>query len=280
MHIGLAMFPTEDVPLPGVVARMAENRGFESLWFAEHTHLPVGTRDGGGHDPGMRYRKTIDPFVAMTAAASATATLRVGTGVCLVTQRDPIVTANEVASVDLLSGGRMSFGVGAGWNRPELRNHGTDPRTRMRLFAERMHAMIEIWTHDEASFHGDFVDFDPIWSWPKPVQKPYPPIVVGGDGPTVEERILDFGDEWMPNLHDEAALLERWRRLNDRAGRVIPLTLTGVDNDPSQLSRFRDLGVHRSLAWLPQNADDGVVSLGETERFLDELAAAAAAGLG
>ncbi len=274
MHIGLAMFPTEDVPLPATVARLAEERGFESLWFAEHTHLPVGTRDASGSDPGMRYRKTLDPFAAMTAAAAATTTLRVGTGVCLVTQRDPIITANEVASVDLISGGRLSFGVGAGWNRTELRNHGTDPRTRMRLMSERMHAMIEIWTNDEASFHGEFVDFDPIWSWPKPVQKPYPPIVVGGDGPTVEDRILDFGDEWMPNLHDESGILDRWRRLNDRAGRVIPLTMTGVDNDPSQLARFRDLGVHRSLAWLPQSANDGVVSLGGTEAFLDALAEA------
>lgn len=274
MHIGVAMFPTEDVPLPAILARMAEDRGFESLWFAEHTHLPVGTRDDSGRDPGMRYRKTLDPFVAMTAAATATTMLRIGTGVCLVTQRDPIITANEVASVDLLSGGRLSFGVGAGWNRPELRNHGTDPRTRMRLMAERMHAMIEIWTHDEASFHGEFVDFDPIWSWPKPVQKPYPPIVIGGDGPTVEDRILDYGDEWMPNLHDETSLLDRWRRLTERAGRVIPLTMTGVDADPSQLARFRGLGVHRSLAWLPQSANDGVVSIGEAERFLDRLAAA------
>lgn len=265
------MFPTEDAPLPAALARMVEDRGFESLWFAEHTHLPVGTRDGSGGDPGMRYRKTLDPFVAMTAAATATTTLRVGTGVCLVTQRDPIITANEVASVDLLSGGRLSFGVGAGWNRPELRNHGTDPRTRMRLMAERMHAMMAIWTHDEASFHGEFVDFDPIWSWPKPVQKPYPPILVGGDGPTVEDRILDYGDEWMPTLHDESALLDRWRRLNDRAGRLVPLTLTGVDPDPAQLARLRDAGVHRSLAWLPQDADDGVVSLGETEHFLDAL---------
>lgn len=279
MHIGLAMFPTEDVPLPAAVARMAQDRGFESLWFAEHTHLPVGTRDGSGGDPGMRYRKTLDPFVAMTAAATVTTTLRVGTAVCLVTQRDPIVTANEVASVDLLSGGRMSFGVGAGWNRPELRNHGTDPRTRMRLMAERMHAMIEIWTHDEASFAGDFVNFDPIWSWPKPVQKPYPPILVGGDGPTVEERILDYGDEWMPNLHDEEALLDRWRRLNERADRVIPLTLTGVDADPGRLSHFRDLGVNRSLAWLPQSANDGVVSIGEAEHFLDQLATAVQSSL-
>jgi probable F420-dependent oxidoreductase len=277
MHIGLAMFPTEDVPFPAVVARMMQDRGFESLWFAEHTHLPVGTRDPGGLDPGMRYRKTLDPFVAMTAAAAATTTLRVGTGVCLVTQRDPILTANEVASVDLLSAGRLLFGVGAGWNRPELRNHGTDPRTRMRLMAERMHAMIEIWTHDEASFHGEFVDFDPIWSWPKPVQKPYPPILVGGDGPTVEERVLDFGDEWMPTLHDEAELLERWRRLNDRAGRVVPLTVSGAESDPVQLARFRDAGVHRSLVWLPQDANAGVVSVDDTERFLDGLAAAVAA---
>ncbi len=277
MHIGIAMFPTEDVPLPGAVARLAEERGFESLWFAEHTHLPVGTLDPGGADPGIRYRRTLDPFVAMTAAAAATTTLRVGSGVCLVTQRDPIITAKEVASVDLVSGGRVEFGIGAGWNRPELRNHGTDPRTRMRLMEERMRAMIAIWTTEQAAFHGDFVDFDAIWSRPKPVQKPYPPVHVGGEGPTVEERVLAYGDGWMPNVRKEDETFDRWRRLVDRSDRPLTLTLTGVAAAAADLSRYRERGASRVLVWLPQSTGDGALDAGDTERFLDDVAESVAA---
>lgn len=170
MQFGLTMFPTHDAIDPMTLGRAAEQRGFESLFFPEHTHIPIsrGSPYPGGGELPRRYAHTYDPFVALTAAAVATERLKVGTGVCLVVERDPIITAKEVASLDHLSDGRFLFGVGAGWNREEMANHGTDPTTRMALLAERVHAMREIWTKDEAEYHGRYVDFDPIWSWPKP----------------------------------------------------------------------------------------------------------------
>ena len=168
----------------------------------------------------------------MTAAAAATTTLKVATGVCLVPQRDPIHTAKEVATVDVLSGGRVIFGVGAGWNRQEMRNHGTDPKTRMRLLTERVQAMIEIWTKDEAEYHGHLVDFDPLQAWPKPVQTPYPPIMVGGAGPTVEDRVLAFGDGWAPMIAGiEDDVFDRFARLQDRTDKPLELTASGPDPD-------------------------------------------------
>lgn len=162
MKIGIAMFPNVDTPAPGRIGRMIEDRGFDSLWFAEHSHLPVAVQPAPSGEQEERYAKTFDPFVAMTMAAATTTTLKVATGVCLVPQRDPIHTAKEVATVDVLSDGRAISGVGAGWNRQEMRNHGTDPKTRMRLLTERVQAMIEIWTKDQAEYHGQLVDFDPL----------------------------------------------------------------------------------------------------------------------
>jgi probable F420-dependent oxidoreductase len=180
------------------------------------------------------YADTYDPFVALAAVAAVTSTIKLGTGVCLVTQRDPITTAKQVASLDRLSDGRLLFGVGAGWNRPEMANHGTDPRTRMALLAERVRAMREIWTAEEAEHHGEFVDFDPIWSWPKPAQRPHPPVLVGGNGPGTEDRVLAFGDGWLPQcgplasveeLGQRAASLRR--RGADAGRRTMPITLFG-----------------------------------------------------
>ena len=174
LEFGIGYFPTADAVDPGAFARLVEERGHESLFFAEHTHIPASRESpypGGGELP-RKYSHTYDLFVALTAAAAATSTLRVGSGICLVVERDPITTAKEVASLDRLSGGRFEFGVGAGWNREEMANHGTDPRTRMRLMAERIEAMKAIWTEDEATYHGEFVNFDRIWSWPKPASGP------------------------------------------------------------------------------------------------------------
>ena len=270
MKFGVSMFPTHDAIDPISLGRAAEERGFESLTFPEHIHIPVSRRSpypGGGELP-REYVHTYDPFVALTAAATVTERLLVGTTVCLMVQRDPITTAKEVASVDRLSGGRFLFGVGAGWNREEMENHGTDPRTRMELLSERMQAMFEIWTADEAEFHGRYVDFDPIWSWPKPVQVPHPPVLVGGMGPTVEERVLAFGDEWMPqgitehNI-DEFAL--RVRRLQQRgadAGRgSIPITLFGAVPDRGMVKRYGDAGVTRCLFLLPPEGPDEVLPM-------------------
>ena len=181
----MATFPTHDALSPGDMARLVEERGFQALLFAEHTHIPASERPltDNGQDLPRKYWHTYDLFVAMTAAAAATSRLRVGSAICLVIERDPIITAKEVASIDHLSGGRVDFGVGAGWNRQEMANHGTNPAVRMQVMAERVEAMKVIWAQDEASFHGQFVSFGPIWSWPKPAQRPHPPILVGGYGP-------------------------------------------------------------------------------------------------
>src|ERR687897_3027265 len=201
MLYGVAIFPTDYAVEPGVLARMVEERGFESLFFPEHTHIPASRETPyprGGELPN-EYSHTYDPFVALAAAAAATKDLLLATGICLVIERDPIITAKEVASLDRISNGRFLFGVGAGWNLEEMRNHGTDPRTRFSLMRERIEAMKEIWTEDEASYHGKHVAFERIWSWPKPVQKPHPPVLVGGNAERVLDRVTAFGDEWMPN---------------------------------------------------------------------------------
>jgi probable F420-dependent oxidoreductase len=269
VKLGAAVFPTDETLLPGEVARLVEERGFESLWFPEHTHIPASRETpypAGGDLPSM-YWRTLDPFVALTAAAAATTELRLGTGICLVVERDPIITAKEVASLDLLSGGRVEFGVGAGWNREEMRNHGTDPRTRMALMAERIEAIKEIWTHDEASYHGDHVSFDRIWSWPKPVQSPHPRVWVGGNGPTVEDRVLRFGDGWMPNVIDDDELLGRIAALRSRAGRDVPVTINASPRRPERLARYAEAGVERALFYLPSAGRE------EIEARLDDVQA-------
>lgn len=273
MDIGVAVFATPETVPPGPLARLVEDRGFESLFFPEHTHIPADRRTpypAGGELP-RKYSHTYDLFVALTAAAAATTRLRVGSGICLVNQRDPITTAKEVASVDHLSGGRLEFGVGAGWNREEMENHGTDPRTRMRLMADRIAAMKAIWTGEEASHAGEFVTFDRIWSWPKPAQRPHPPILVGGNGPTVEDRVLAFGDAWMPNYVGKSDdLIARGRRLLDRADRPIDLVLMGGSPKASMLERYQDGGFRRVLFWLPS------AGLGPIERTLDQIETAVA----
>jgi probable F420-dependent oxidoreductase len=270
MLYGIAVFPADYAVEPGALARMVEERGFESLFFPEHTHIPVSRETpypAGGELPA-EYSHTYDPFVALTAAAATTERLLLATGICLVIERDPIVTAKEVASVDRLSGGRFLFGVGAGWNREEMEDHGTDPHRRFSLMRERVEAMNAIWTQDEASYHGEHVDFDPIWSWPKPVQQPHPPVLVGGNGPKVLERVVAFGDEWMPNR--ATGLTERVAelgRLAAEAGRdPIPVTLSGARPDPELIERGEQIGVQRCSFYIsPADA-------GETERQLDELA--------
>jgi probable F420-dependent oxidoreductase len=258
---------------PGAVARMVEERGQESLLFAEHTHIPASRETpypAGGELP-RKYAHTYDLFVALAAAAEATSSLRIGSGVCLVIERDPIITAKEVASIDHMSGGRFLFGVGAGWNREEMANHGTDPRTRMRLLAERIAAMKAIWSFDEASFDGEFVSFSRIWSWPKPAQKPHPPILVGGNGPTVIDRVLAFGDAWIPNLA-RSSVFDRVSELRARAERPIEVMTMSAPADPKVLQRCLDAGFSRVLHWLPSGGL-GVVepALERWERAIAEL---------
>jgi probable F420-dependent oxidoreductase len=252
MEFGVGYFPTHDGIGPGDVARRVEERGQDALFFAEHTHIPASreTAWGGGPVLPRKYSHTYDLFVALTAAAAATTRLRIGSGVCLVVERDPITTAKEVASVDHLSGGRLDFGVGAGWNREEMANHGTDPRTRMALMGERIRAMQAIWTQDEASFHGEFVDFDRIWSWPKPTQRPYPPVLIGGGGRTVLDRVLAYADGWFPQWHDED-VLARIAELKARADRPLQVQVLSVPADPKALEQLEQAGVHRVSTWLP-----------------------------
>jgi probable F420-dependent oxidoreductase len=254
MKLGLMIFPTLDTPAPAEIARMAEERGFESLFFPEHTHIPAsretpwGGREGAPELP-RKYAHMYDQFVAIATALASTRSLRVGTGICLVPQRDPIITAKEVASLDHLSGGRFEFGIGAGWNREEMRSHAVDPRTRMRRMREHVLAMKEIWTHHEATFHGEFVNFDAIWSDPKPLQQPHPPIIVGGNGPTVYDRVIEYGDAWMPN--HQRNVLERIPELREKAGRDVRVIVMSVPTKPEILESYASAGVERVMFWLP-----------------------------
>jgi probable F420-dependent oxidoreductase len=271
VDFGIGYFATHDGVSPGELARLVEERGHESLFFPEHTHIPASRETpypAGGELP-RKYFHTYDLFVALTAAAAATSKLRVGSGICLVVERDPITTAKEVASVDHLSGGRMEFGVGAGWNREEMANHGTDPRVRMAIMAERVEAMKQIWTQDEASYHGKHVDFERIWSWPKPAQRPHPPVLVGGNGPTVLDRVLDFGDAWMPNNTGED-LIVRARELWARAERPIEVIVMGAPAKPAVLEEFQKAGVRRVVRWIP-SATRGPVERA-LERWEDAIA--------
>jgi probable F420-dependent oxidoreductase len=278
MELGLAILLTDYSMQPARLGSEAEARGFESLFLAEHTHIPVSreTPWPGGTELPREYSHTIDPFVGLAAAATATERLKIGTGVCLVIERDPIVTAKEVATLDHVSGGRFLFGVGAGWNKEEMRDHGTDPRTRWAVMRERVEAMKAIWTQDEAEYHGRFVNFDPIWSWPKPVQKPHPPVLVGGVGDKVLDRVVAYGDEWIPNrVKSPEELGERIAELQRRAeaaGRdQIPVTVFGAKPEQGVLERFEAAGVTRSLFYLRPKEP------GEVARQLDELAEVAAA---
>lgn len=277
MQFGLCYFPTDYGMGPGELGAAAEERGFESLLFCEHTHIPV-SRDspypGGGELP-RAYWHTYDPFVACTAAAAVTRRLKIGTGVCLVVERDPITTAKEVASVDHLSGGRFLFGVGAGWNREEMANHGTDARVRMNILRERIEAMRQIWTSEEAQYHGKFVDFDPIWSYPKPVQTPLP-VLIGGMGPTVEDRIVSFGDGWLAQdvtLDNLDAFADRVVGLQQRAADAgrdrISITLFAASSKKDMTERYASAGIDRCLFLLPDGDSSEVT--GKLDRLAQRI---------
>jgi probable F420-dependent oxidoreductase len=266
VKLGVLTFPTQYSVQPGELGRMVEEHGFESLFVAEHSHIPV-SRDtpypGGGELP-EEYRHTYDPFLALTAAAAATTELTLATGICLVAQRDPILTAKEVSTLDRICGGRFLFGVGAGWNREEMADHGTDPKRRFSLMRERVEAMKAIWAGDEAEYHGEHVSFDPIWQWPKPLQEPHPPILLGGNGAKVLERVVAFADAWMPNwgLQTNAELIariEELQRLAGEAGRdPIPVTVYAVRAKLEVLQELAQAGVERAVLWIPPAPRDEV----------------------
>ena len=266
MDFGVLMFFTDSAIPATEFAQALEARGFESVWAPEHSHIPTSRKSpwpGGGELPKVYY-EAMDPFVSLTAAAVATKTLKIATGVCLVQQRDPIQTAKLVASIDQVSGGRFLFGVGGGWNAEEMADHGTEFRTRFKLVRERIEAMKRIWTKDKAEYHGDMVDFPEMMTWPKPVQKPHPPILVGGAFPHAARRAVRYGDGWAPiagrgpeGVIDQ--VLPRFHQMLSEAGRdpqSVPVTLFGVPEDADRLARYRDKGIARVVIMLPSAKSD------------------------
>ena len=269
MKIGFYYFAT-DYSMPVVEAAGAlEQRGFESLFLPEHTHIPVSRRTPwpGGAPLPKEYSHTLDPFVGLAAAAAATTTLRLGTGVCLLTERDPIVTAKEVATLDLVSGGRFEFGIGAGWNVEEMENHGTRFDTRFRVMVDRIKAMQAIWTQDEATYRGEFTNFEAIWQWPKPVQKPHPPVLLGGETKHTLRRVMEFCDGWIPrgrSFADPQAEMSRLRSFAEEAGRdikTVSTTLFAARPEAEYLDKCRAAGVDRALLAMPPEGRDTVLPL-------------------
>ena len=280
MHFGASIFFTDYSISPGELAKALESRGFESLWAAEHSHIPLSRKSpwGGGGDLPKQYYDVMDPFVALTAAAAVTTKLNLGTGVCLVNQRDPIQTAKLVASIDQISNGRFLFGVGNGWNQDEMENHGTVFASRHKLVRERIEAMRAIWTQTKAEYHGEFVNFDPMMTWPKPVQKPHPPVIVGGAYPYAARRAARYGDGWMPlggrpgQYGDVFDYVPKFREMLKAAGREpasCPVSLFGSSNDADVLKRYRDLGIVRVSISLPAAKADTILPI------LDKCAALA-----
>ena len=269
MRFGVAIAPTDQSISVVELAGAAEEHGFESLWVTEHTHIPTSreTPYPYGRDLPDEYRRLLDPFVALTAAAMSTRTLLVGTGVCLLAQRDPIATAKVVASLDRLCGGRFLFGIGGGWNREEMRNHGVDPATRWKLLRERVEAMKAIWTQDEAEYHGQIVDFGPIWSWPKPVQRPHPPVILAGNGPNALRRVVRYADGWICSPRDFETRIPELQRLAAEAGRdPIPVTGYGQLATTSEIDRCAGAGIVRLIYYVPSSGRDAAL------RRLEQLA--------
>jgi probable F420-dependent oxidoreductase len=255
MEFGASIFFTDYSIAPAELAMLLEEWGFDSLWAAEHSHIPTSRRTPvpGGGELARRYYDVMDPFVTLTAAAGATRRLKVGTGVCLVIQRDTIQTAKLVASIDQVSGGRFLFGIGGGWNAEEMEDHGTVYATRFKKMREQVEAMKAIWTQEKPEYHGDIVDFPPMQTWPKPVQQPYPPVIVGGAFPWAARRAIRYGDGWIPlaggaRYGDPLDYLPRFHRMAEEAGRdpqSLAVTVGGAPEDPDVLKRYRDLGVAR-----------------------------------
>jgi probable F420-dependent oxidoreductase len=272
MHFGLTFFPTDESMSPGELAAAAEERGFESLWLAEHSHIPVSKATPGPPGPGdiglpREYYAVADPFVSLAMAAATTRKLRLATGVCLVAQRDVFQMAKEVATLDHFSGGRFLFGVGGGWNAPEILDHGTKPAVRFAVMRERIEAMKQLWTEERAEYHGRYVDFGPCYAWPKPHQKPHPPIHVGGAGPRAIRRAVRYGDGWVPlagmGAADPLELQVPLREQLAAAGRdskKFEVSIYFCPPDPAYLDRCRDRGITRVLFAAPSVGRDATLA--------------------
>ena len=267
MDYGVVMFSTAYAIAPDELARELEARGFESLWIPEHTHIPASRKSPwpGGPNLPKEYWSSYDPFLALQAAAGATKRLKLGTGICLVIERDPITTAKEVATLDRLSNGRFLFGIGGGWNAEEMENHGTPFKTRWKILRERVLAMKTIWTQKEPEFHGEYVRFDKIWADPKPVQQPHPPIIMGGDGATTFDRVVEFCDGWMPIMRPNQNPVEKIPVLRERlqkAGRdpkTVPVGIFFAPPKKDSLDALRAAGVSRAIFGLPSEPRDAVL---------------------
>ena len=269
MLIGVSMFATDYAIRIDDLAREAESRGFESLWVPEHTHIPSSRRTPwpGGAELPKEYSHTYDPFVALMFAAAVTSKIKIGTGICLVIERDTITMAKEIASLDRLSGGRFLFGIGGGWNAEEMEHHGTVFKTRFRKMVEQVQALKAIWTQDEAEFHGEYVDFDPLWSWPKPLQQPHPPVFLGGETSYTLQRVVDHCDGWLPRSRQPDLVLKGIGELKERAAKAgrdmktINVTASGAPGDPQLLDRYREGGCDRCILSLPSADRDTVLPI-------------------
>ena len=271
MNFGAAIFFTDYSMGPAELGRALEERGFESLWAPEHSHIPLSRRSPfpQGGDLPKKYYDVMDPFVTLAAAAAATTRLRVGTGVCLIVQRDPIQTAKAVASLDQVSGGRFLFGIGAGWNAEEMLDHGTDFKARFTVMRERVEAMRAIWTKSKPEYSGEFVKFPPMMTWPKPVQKPHPPVIVGGAFPYGASRAIAYGDGWMPHARrpeygDVIKLLPDFKKLVAESGRdpaSLPITIFRVPEALDQLRFCEEIEVDRVVFTLPAEKEDKLMPI-------------------
>lgn len=273
MRVGVFYFPTDYGIDLSELGRALEDRGFASLYVPEHTHIPVSRKTpfpGGGELP-KRYSHTHDPFVGLAFAAAVTKKLIVGTGICLVPQHEPIVTAKAIATLDQLSGGRFVFGIGGGWNVDEMENHGARYDTRFKMMREYVLAMKALWTQDEASYHGEFVKFDPVWSWPKPAQKPHPPILLGGETDYTLRRVVDYCDGWFPRPRgfDPVQGVDRLRRMADSRKRdfsTLTINVFGAPNDAKVLASYQKAGIQDALLAIPDLGRDEIL------RHLDTIA--------
>ena len=270
MKIGAVMFFTTDSMRPAPLARALEERGFESLWVPEHTHIPSSRKTAYPAGGGLirPYYDIMDPFLVLNAAATVTTKLKVGTGIALIVQRDPIITAKAVATIDQLSQGRFLFGVGNGWNQDEIENHGTAFESRHKLARERIEAMKTIWTQDEPEYHGEFVNFDKMKQWPKPAQKPHPPIIVGGAFPHAARRAVRYGDGWIPRddwlERDGLGVIDQFHAMARQAGRdpaSLPISLFRVPDDIERLRLYQKIGIDRVVFSLPAAKEDKIVPI-------------------
>jgi len=270
MKIGAVMFFTTESMHPAALGRALEERDFESLWVPEHTHIPSSRKSPYPAGGGLirPYYEIMDPFMVLNAAATATSRLRIGTGICLVIQRDPIVLAKMVSSIDQLSDGRFLFGVGNGWNQDEIENHGTDFKTRHKLARERIEAMKTIWAAEEPEYHGELVSFDKMKQWPKPRQKPHPPIIVGGAFPHAARRAIRYGDGWIPRddwlERDGVGILDQFRDMAKEAGRDpagLPISLFRVPDRIERLRQYQDLDIDRVVFSLPAEKEDKILPI-------------------